>query len=157
MKKSALFIILTLFTLSCTPDDGFEIEDFEPIPLATGYLNSKEGIKEQNLIISDEDTWNELVSQMDSVNNESQNFSETRIDFSKFQIIAIFDQVRNTGGYHLDAKFSVNASKIVATIIKITPKPEDYVTYVINQPYYIVKIPKVDLPIAFETITKERD
>ncbi len=47
--------------------------------------NGAEGISEQNLIISDQTTWNDLITQMNSVNNVSDNFTETDIDFSEIQ------------------------------------------------------------------------
>ena len=48
--------------------------NIEPILIAKDnlYGNGGEGISEQNLVISDQNTWIELISQMNSVNNVSE-------------------------------------------------------------------------------------
>ncbi len=107
-----------------------------------------EGIPQQNIVISDSASWNNLKNQMDSVNNVSSTFTETDIDFSNFLILASFDQVRTTGGYSIDIKYVMeNSCCVTAKVENVIPTGG--VTAVITQPFHIVKIPKTNKQILF--------
>lgn len=93
MKKSILIILVSIFTLSCNSDDkdsGLANVETTLIAKDNLYRNGAEGINEQNMVITDQNAWNDLISQMDSANTVSDHFSETDIDFSQYQIIAMF-------------------------------------------------------------------
>ena len=47
--------------------------------------------------MSNTSDWNNLMTQMNSVNNVTDSFSETNIDFNQFEIIAVFDSVHDNG------------------------------------------------------------
>jgi len=80
MKKNILIILLSIFVLGCSSDDDNpEMTNIESTLIAKDnlYGNGMEGITQQNLIISDQTAWNDLIAQMNSVNNVSDNFTET--------------------------------------------------------------------------------
>lgn len=85
---------------------------------------------------------------MNSVNNVSNSFTETDINFSEYTIIAVFDEIKGNGGYSLDLNIISNSENIIVTILDLfsTGNTPD----VITQPFYIVKIPNTNLPITFE-------
>jgi len=112
------------------------------------FGDGEEGITEQNSIISDETTWTNLINQIDSVNNISDSFSETDIDFSEYTVIAVFDSIKGNGGFSIELDIIANANNIIVEIINSAP--EGNATTVITQPYHIVKIPNSNLPIIFE-------
>jgi hypothetical protein len=151
MRKNVLIILLSIFTLSGNiDDDDSEIVSIEFTLIAKGDLfgNSAEGIAEQNLIISDEATWNSLITQMNLGNNVSDSFSETDIDFSEYKIIAVFDGIKGNGGHSLELDIINNSENIIVKITDIAPQGN--ATTVITQPFHIVKITNSDLPILFE-------
>lgn len=151
MKKNALIILLAIFALSCNSEDyNLEMVDIESVLITKDNLfgNGGEGIIEQNLEITSQSMWNNLISQMNSVNNVSDNFSEIDIDFSQYKVIAIFDKIKNNGGHSLELNLTGNSENIIVNINYISPKGN--VMSVITQPYHIVKISNSNLPIIFE-------
>ncbi|TMM29654.1 hypothetical protein FDT66_11110 [Polaribacter aestuariivivens] len=151
MKKNVLIILLSILILSCNSEDNdSEIVNIESTLIAKGNLfgNGNEGIIEQNLEITNQNTWNSLISQMNSVNNISDNFSEINIDFSQYKVIAIFDKIRGNGGHSLELKIISNSENIIVNITNVVP--EGNATTVITQPFHIVKISNSDLPIIFK-------
>ena len=85
MMKKILILLLSVFILSCNSDNTTqrEMTNIESTLIAKGnlYGNGAEGIVEQNVVISNQLTWNALIDQMDSVNNVSDGFTETEINF----------------------------------------------------------------------------
>jgi hypothetical protein len=151
MKNFILTILLLTLFVSCTSEnDNPEMTDLETTLIAKENLhgNGAEGISEQNLIISDQTTWNDLITQMNSVNNVSDNFTETDIDFSDYKIIAVFDEIKGNGGHILELNIMSNSENIIVNITDLVPEGNG--TAVITQPFYIVKIQNSDLPIIFE-------
>ncbi|WP_303317952.1 protease complex subunit PrcB family protein [Flavivirga abyssicola] len=149
--KNILIIFLSILVWSCiSDDDNSKMTDVESTLIAKDnlYGNGAEGIIEQNLIISDQSNWNDLITQMNSVNNISDNFSETEIDFYEYKIIAVFDEIKGNGGHSLELNIVSNSENIIVNITYFAPKGN--ATTVITQPFHIVKIPNSDLPIIFE-------
>ncbi len=151
MKKNVLIILLSILTLSCNSDNKDPIIlPIESTLIAKDnlYGNGAEGIAEQNLVITNQSTWNDLITQMNTVNNVSDNFSETDIDFSEYIVIAVFDEIKKSGGYSLELNITSNSESIIVIVTDLVP--EGNATTVITQPFHIVKIPTFDLPIIFE-------
>lgn len=82
MKKIVLTILIVAFTFSCNNET--ELSNIESILIAKGDLggNGAEGISKQNMVITDQNNWVNLINQMNTVNNASERFSEINIDFS---------------------------------------------------------------------------
>ena len=151
MKKHVLIILFSILNLSCNSDDkDVVIITIESTLIASDnlYGNGAEGIAEQNLVISNQATWDDLITQMNTVNNVSDNFSETDIDFSEYKVIAVFDEIKGNGGHSLDLTITSNSENIKVMVTDLVP--EGNATTVITQPFHIVKIPTSDLPIIFE-------
>lgn len=88
------------------------------------------------------------MTQMDAVNKVSESFSETKIDFSESTITTVFDELKPSGGHHIDLDIVPNSEAMVIHIKYLAP--EGHATMVMTQPFYILKMPKQDLPIAFK-------
>jgi hypothetical protein len=150
MRKNALvFLLLTLF-ISCSSGNNYEMARIEYTSISKGnlYGAGNEGIVQQNMVITDQNSWNSLIVQMNSENNVSENFSEIDINFSKYKIIVIFDGVKPNGGHSIEVSIMSNSENIIVNITKFAP--EGNATAVITQPYNIVKIPTSELSIIFE-------
>ena len=151
MKRFLFLFALTIF-IGCNNND----EEFLPLTTSTTlvasgnlYGNGGENITRQNLIIQNNNEWIELMNKMNSVNNVTDNFTETEFDFSNFTIIALFDDIKMYGGYSIEIESVVeNRSDLIAIIRHRSPN--GIAPTVITQPYVIVKIPKTEKKIIFK-------
>tara|TARA_Y100000815_G_scaffold248595_1_gene249829 strand:+ start:307 stop:759 length:453 start_codon:yes stop_codon:yes gene_type:complete len=146
-----LGIVILLLAVNCkSTENKAKMVEENVILIGEGnlYGSGSEGIEQQNLVITSESEWKELLTKMDSVNKVSDSFSQTEIDFSKYSIIAVFDAVKNSGGHSLELDINETKNKV---LVKVKRKsPEGMATMVMTQPYYIVKIPESETPIVFE-------
>lgn len=148
MKKPLLTLLLSIFVLSCSLDNPSPYNTIiESTLIAKGnlYGDGGEKITNQNLIISNQTDWDALITQLDSVNNVSDYFTETDINFSEDMIIAIFDEKKPTAGHSIELDIRSNSENIMVEVTKT--EPGDLAATVITQPFHIVKISKTDLPI----------
>lgn len=151
MKKTIFIILFSMLISGCRSyNNNSEIIKIEATLIAKDnlYGNGAEGINKQNLVITNKSVWNNLIAQMNAVNNVSNSFSETEIDFSKYVVIAVFDEIKSNGGYSLALTITDNSENIMVNVTTIAP--QGFATTVITQPFHIVKILKSDLPIIFE-------
>lgn len=112
------------------------------------YGNGQENISKQNTVIKNSLDWNELMDKINSVNNVTERFSETNIDFSSYTIIAVFDEIKMNGGHSIDiTDVTENDKNIIVTVENLLTGG---MTTVITQPFHIVKIPKRNKPFIFE-------
>ncbi len=147
MKK--LFIIgLFLFAVTaCNKVDDAEL-NLSLIHQSELYGAGDENISEGNMVIEKEQEWQDLLEKIDAVNNESEDFAETEIDFKKFMVIACFDKVRPSSGYSVEiTNTEIKSKEVVFTLTK--GSPEGLAATVITQPYYIAKFPKTNKEITF--------
>lgn len=146
--KNLIIIFLTLVvTFGCDKEDNNETE-ITPILIGKNALfgDGEEGIDQSNLVITNSQDWTSLIEQMDSVNNTSSDFTEINIDFSEFQVLAVFDEIRINGGSSINiSSIMENENNITVTIIYESNGDNT----VINQPFHIVKIKKSEKSIIF--------
>lgn len=136
--------------LSCNNDDNkssFQSTEITFTEIGKGalYGNGVENISQSNLVINNQTDWENLISQMNSVNNVSDTFSETSIDFNNYIILAVILEVKGNG-------WEVKISNVVENEANITVTIEEteLINSVINQPYHLIKIPKTIKEIVFE-------
>lgn len=109
------------------------------------YGNGSENIPQQNIVITNQTQFNDLINSMNTVNNVSNSFTETNIDFNTYQIIAVFKEVKPTSWKVEITSVFENAENITILIIETENE-----STVITQPFHIIKIPKITKPIVFE-------
>ncbi|MGJ8548913.1 protease complex subunit PrcB family protein [Winogradskyella wichelsiae] len=151
MMKVKLIILFAIGLFGCkTSQNSTKMKAIEPILIAKGNLHGSgsEGIKEQNIIIDNQSDWDNLIHQINTVNNVSDGFLETKIDFTDYTIIAIFTDVKNSGGHKIDVDVITTDKEVLVTVNHVGPS--GMATSVMTQPYYIAKISKSDLPIVFK-------
>lgn len=150
LKKYVFIILPALLIFSCTPEDSaIESVDTTTTLIAKDILYGAgyEGIQQQNIVITDADTWTNLMTQMNTVNTITETFSETDIDFSEYRIIAVFDEVKGSGGHSLELDMIWESANIMVNIKHASP--EGNTSSVMTQPFHIVKIQATDLPVLF--------
>ena len=160
MKKENFITMISALLLAIASLSGCEktnniIPDITPvtdtIPVLIGqgvlYGNGQEGIIKQNLVIKTQTEWNNLLTAMNSVNNVSDSFTETDIDFSEYMVIAVFDEVKSNGGWSIDITDVTNyADSIVVTVQNLKQGDDTDITI---QPYCIVRIPLSEKNVIF--------
>ena len=149
--KNILFFFTVAFFIGCTENNlDFQSILISPTQIGAGnlYGNGNEKITKQNLVIATNLAWTELIGKMNSVNNETKNFAETNIDFSKFMVLAIFDEVKGSGGFSISIKEILeNQDNLTVTVQQTAPTGSAFA--VMTQPYCIVKIPGTTKKIIF--------
>lgn len=149
-KISTLYFSLFfgLITSNCETDNELNSINFTTIGQNNLYGSGRENISKQNYIISNSISWNELLTKMNSVNNNSDGFTESNIDFDNFMVIAVFDEIYGNGGHSIDVLNIIEYDKKV--VVKINNVLKGNATSVMTQPYHISKIRKTDKKIIFE-------
>tara|TARA_R110002051_G_scaffold160201_1_gene231671 strand:- start:46309 stop:46761 length:453 start_codon:yes stop_codon:yes gene_type:complete len=145
-----MLVIVLLVTFACkTNMKTSKSETILSTLIAKGnlYGSGAEGIKAQNIVVSNQNDWDTLITKMNSVNTVTSGFSEVEIDFSVFDVVAVFGEVKGSGGFSLDLNMTKNSENIVVAIKQNAP--DRLSNSVMTQPFYIVKVRKSDLPIIF--------
>ncbi len=150
--KTLILILTTVIFLSCSDNNNSQDTNIKFTEIAEGFLGGQgsEGIPKQNIVIDNEIDWNNLKTKMNANVNTTESFSETEIDFSKYNIVAIFEEVKNSGEFHLKIDEIIKYSNNIFVRIKLESPSGPNVIHIITQPYYIAKIPKNDLPVIFQ-------
>lgn len=142
-----LFSILFLLT-GCNSDDSDTSNVSYSVIVQGDNFNTNANIPKSNLVIKDQTEWNNLLSKINLVVNANSILPDTNVDFTKYQVIAVIDEVRNSGGYSIDiTKITETNNSIFVKVEQL--KPDGFYT-VITQPYHIVKIPKTNKKVIFK-------
>ena len=146
MKTLILSMILFL-TISCNKNEeesSFTSQAITPILIGKG-INSGSAVQ-SNLVISNQTDWLQLMNLLTTEN--TNNFTETNIDFENFQLLVSVDTIRPDTGYSINILNIVeNFTNITATI---TSENSGSGYTVFCQPFHIVKIPKSTKPVIFQ-------
>jgi len=77
------------------------------------------------------------------------------VDFSEFEIIAVFDGTHSSGGYDVDITDVTDANGVrTVYILRQSPGENCVVTDAITSPFQIVRVSKSPLPITKEEETR---
>lgn len=150
MKEYLVIALLAVFTFGCSSSEEPEMESIAYNLIAKGnlYGDGAEGISKQNLVIKDQDSWTTLINKMDTSNVVSDSFTETDIDFTKFIIIAVFDEIKVNDGHEVVLEITTDSESIF--VKRIDELTNGNLALVITQPYIITKILKTDSSIIFQ-------
>lgn len=149
--KNVILILFSILIFASCEKDSTELINLDQTIIGSGDLhgNGREDINKSNLVINSTSDWDKLLDKIDAVNNESQHFSETQIDFAAFTILAVFDEIKGTGGHYIKIdKVVQKNNSIEVTILK--SEPRDYGYAVMTQPFYITKIEKTNKNVVFK-------
>ena len=121
-----------------------KIIDFKTIAQASLHGNGAEGIDAGLYTIKDKKAWKELLAKMNSVNDETKKFTDTNIDFEKQMVVAVFDRVLGAGGVKINIDKIIEPPGNVQVVVSHKRPQGGFATMVMNQPYHIVVLPKID-------------
>ncbi|MCP2026248.1 hypothetical protein L1276_001392 [Flavobacterium sp. HSC-32F16] len=142
-----IFSLLFAFT-SCDSDESAPSKvDFTEV-YQGDYFNGNYNNPKANLVINDLTEWNKLLVKLDLNIKPWQNSISTDIDFEKYQVIAVIDEVRPYNGYSIDiTKITQTNDQILVKVEQLKPGGAATVN---TQPYHIVTIPKSNKKVVFE-------
>jgi hypothetical protein len=146
MKQIILLFSILFLLIGCSSDDSEASEvEFSVIGQGNHYNWNFENPK-ANLVIKNNDQWTILKNHLTSYSIAQLN--ETNIDFNKYYVIAVVDEVRHSGGYSIDiTKISQTDRSIIVKVEQL--KKGDF-TSIITQPFHIVKIAKTGKKVVFK-------
>ncbi len=116
--------------------------------ISQGNLSGNEGLPKQNLVIRTQMAWDSLINAMNTINNVTDSFADINIDFSKYQIIAVFDEIRPNEGWTIDVTDIMKYDDSI--VVSYTNLRGGNCKSVVMQPFYIVKTPVFDKEIVFQ-------
>ncbi len=150
MKNLILTFISFFMLLSCNNnDDSFTPQNITPILVGKGELTTpfNNVSNNQNIVIQNQTDWDIFLQILSVSGNLSTILLESNINFNSYDIIAIIDIVRPTGGNAIDITNIIeNLNNVTVTISWLNEGDATIVT----QPIHIVKIPKTNKPIIFQ-------
>ena len=150
MRNLILLTVLILIMGCSNNSDSEPVESFPKtiIPVLIGKSSVSNPIPLlQNVLISSQKDWNILLNSVNAANNVSINFTETNIDFSNFDVIAVFrNQYSNSSSTVDITKIVENQTNRVVTIQNLI----NGISQDVAQPFHIVKIPKSNKPVVFQ-------
>ena len=122
------------------------------IAQANLYGNGEEGFSQQGIAIKTVSEWEVFKQKMSRANNVvDAYFTETDIDFSAYQIIAVFDEVKGNGGWTIDITGIAEWQDKI--LISVANLKKGGAASVITQPCQIVKIPVSEKEVEFDKET----
>jgi len=145
LKITAIILMLTGCTSS---SDKGEVLPFTTI--GKFILGGSEGISKQDIIINTQGKWENLKSAMGV--QVTNSFNETEIDFDKYQVLAVFDEVRNTGGWEIVITKITGYKENLSVNVKVNKKSCVAVPLEMTQPYHIVKTHQILKTIEFKYV-----
>ncbi|TDS58867.1 protease complex subunit PrcB family protein [Myroides indicus] len=152
---------MTLGIIACSSDDNKQSNEFEIVTLeintiVNSYMSGagQENIGQENKVVTDLTELEALIDRIDYIKYGNDTIVEllenADIDFEREMIIAVFDEVKNHGGYSIDiTKVEEHEKEILVTIERLH---RGDLTAHFTQPLHIVKISKINKPVVFVEI-----
>ncbi len=151
--NSVLVCSLILFLIGCK--DNEEILPLKPEIITSGSLVGY-AVNQEDRIIASQADWTKFI---DDYNFFFDRFGdgeivERNLDFSKNQILVVFDALKGTTGYSMEFDSLIHTEdNVTASFIHHNPPNDISITESLTQSYYILKIPKFTKPLFFKHTT----
>ena len=140
LKLAAILLIIAGCSLSSEKDKS--------VPFVTIAKGTFGDASEQDKIISSQEEWEEFL--MTWSKSEIERFSETEIEFYKYQIIVVIVGCPDTSWSTDITRITEYSEKIIVTVHVKTHG--GYAMDALSRPYHIVKIPVSTKSIEFNHI-----
>ncbi|MBP1638679.1 MAG: hypothetical protein H6Q17_262 [Bacteroidetes bacterium] len=151
--KILLCGLIMLSVVACNVEE-FRSVDISVVAQGNLYGCIQESIFKSCSIITDNSDWQDLQSKMNSLKDVHSDFEETEIDFSRYDVVAVFDRIR-TGSYYTVKLDMVEEKSMLYIKVKYEKVPNQQTLGSNVQSYLIVKIPKVDKSIQINYVDSD--
>lgn len=156
MKEKLIIAVVILLHFGCQKKESannlqasnpYEIE-FSLISNGNLLGNGLEGIEAGSIWITGLTEWHDLLEKMNRHNRVSDGFIEDSIDFSAYDVLASFDQIRPHTGFvvYIDKLIEEQNNRVAHIVLKENNRGFE----VVSQPYYLIKIPKSSKTVMFQ-------
>lgn len=153
IMKKIVFVALVLFSvIGCQSDDNNSSVPGNNTPVAVAFVNIQKSdtgtfAPAGNFVIQNQETWNTFKTQIGLT-------SEGLVDFSIHEVIAVVDAVNPILGYDIEiTSITKLDNKLTVNIKKTEPDPNEPGLTMQQQPYHILRINKMGLPVIFKVNT----
>jgi len=150
MSKTLFYILAAIVITSCkTP----QMTQYKITTIKKGslYGAGQEQIPAQNVVITTEEAWKNLLDKINTTNTVIS--PETTIDFTTQTVLASFMAIKKSGGYSVEiTDIETQKDSLVIQTKTTSPATNSMVTQVITQPYHIVTMPISEKPITFKSL-----
>ena len=150
MKNLVLTLtIISFIMLSCNRqqiDSPVYPVNVDADTLSADYLDNG-FVQEGGRVITNNTDWNNLLSEMSNGIVIQYAFTQTSVDFNRYEVIAVFDSIFHSGGEHLHISSIVENANDISLTVDHLDYSYDY--GLVRQPYIVVKIPASNKPVVF--------
>jgi hypothetical protein len=158
--KIFFYFLLVLLLFSCEK----EVKEISPQPvesqktdilefttLGKGVLTGagQEGFVKQGITIKTQGQYDTLLADMSKLNNVKATISDTILDFNHFQVVAVFSNIKMSGGYAVEVKNIKDSVSAIVVNIKEESGGAGADAQYLTQPYHLVKMIKSEKEISF--------
>jgi len=149
MKKIVLFTFALFAIVGCGDDDNQSGTGGNNTPVNVQFTtlgkgdatpDSTDPINPHYYILRSQSEWNAFKEQTDIQ-------TDGAVDFSLHEVIVVFDDYRDNGGYSIEIK---SITKMDSKLTVKLEKTGEGVTALGTQPYHAVRIQKTGFPVVFE-------
>lgn len=145
IKKWGTFLIVLSALISCATIDEVSEEvvaiEFQSLKRGTLMGGGQEEIEAGLIPVKTKEDWNSLIARTNKINEHIDPVLIESVDLNTDMLIAIFDEVRGSGGYTFEVdRIDSNGSEHL--IYVNTKAPEGSSISVLTQPYELISIPK---------------
>ncbi|MEO6177845.1 MAG: protease complex subunit PrcB family protein [Flavobacterium circumlabens] len=154
MKKIVLICSFLFLLAGCSSDESSKFNEsavqYSLIAQNDFSVSTTESFIESKLVIKDIKSWTTFLATINGQSQLTATFTETEIDFTKYQIIDVFDEIRHYGGYSVDiTRIVENGNKIV---IQVEHLKKGNIATVVTHPFHIIKMPRSNKKVIFKEI-----
>ncbi|MDR1370837.1 MAG: protease complex subunit PrcB family protein [Dysgonamonadaceae bacterium] len=147
---NSLLIGMFVLSLGCSSEEESP-KDITWVQIAQEslYGNGEEGFSQEGIVIKTDSEWEAFKQKINTTNNVVDTyFTEKEIDFSTYQVIAVIDEVKGSGGWSIDITGITEWQDKIHVFV--TNLKKGGLTSVMTQPFQVVKIPISEKEIEFK-------
>lgn len=149
MKKIILAALVLFSVMGCGSDDNNPVVPGNNTPVPIAFVDIHKGVtgtfaSEGNFVIQNQEAWNTFKTQIGLT-------SESLVDFSVHEVIAVVDKVQPNLGYDIEiTSITKLDNKLTVKIKKTEPNPNEPGLTMQEQHCHVVRINKTGLPVVFK-------
>jgi hypothetical protein len=154
MKTKNLFLSVILFFISVSCDKNAGSEEFipqtiTPILIEQGVLYGEgRNITQCEMVIKTPGEWDDLKAIINSDPLSSYYFQGKEVDFSSYQVIAVFDELRDKAGWSIDVTDITEYGDCIT--VTVQNLQQGSINPATIRPFHILMIPVSEKKIVFQ-------
>ena len=152
MKHLILSAIIFFMSTGCdknADNEEFIPQTITPILVEQGVLYGEgRNIAQCEMVIKTPDEWDKLIAAMNSDPLSSYYFQGKEVNFSSYQVIAVFDELRDKGVWSIDVTDITEIEDCI--IVTVQNLQKGGIDPAAIRPFHIIMIPVSNKKIVFQ-------